>query len=145
MSVGAQARGLISAQHAVDVGRGQLPVVLEVGDDLAHEAVLQRRSFLVVTEMIDKKGEGELRRRRAFIAPFEPTGRIAMALHLIVERLAIDGHDNPIDGAVAGISLHCGFFPSPWRRMTSGKTQRLAIMKGPRKATAPCGPGSPRW
>src|SRR5215210_4163375 len=45
-------------EHAVDVGRGHLPLVVEVGDDLAHEAAPQRVGPGGVAQVVHQKGEG---------------------------------------------------------------------------------------
>src|SRR6185437_2231952 len=97
--------------------------------------------------MVDQDREGELRRLRAFVAPFEAVLRIGLEVGPLGERLAVDQDLDAVDRAVARVGLHrAGFcaFTSAGSRATSGKIQSATTMKGPRKATAHCGPTWPR-
>lgn len=55
----------------IDIGGGQFPLVVKIGDDPFHERLMQRLGLGHVMQMIVKKREGELRRLGTFIAPFK--------------------------------------------------------------------------
>ena len=95
-------------ERGVDVGRGELPGIVELGDKLAHEALVERERPRVVAEMVGQEGKGKLRRPGALIGPLEPGRRELLQIAARVERPAVDGHHRAIEAAPAAVELHRG-------------------------------------
>src|SRR5712664_4028692 len=59
-------------ERRVDIGRGQPPDIVEMGDDLAHEAFISGKGRPIIAEIVSEQRKGKLRRSGALIGPFEP-------------------------------------------------------------------------
>ena len=55
----------------VEIGRGELPFIVEIGDDAAHERRVQRLRGSGVAQVVIEQRERQLRRLGPLIAPFK--------------------------------------------------------------------------
>src|SRR5262245_57887399 len=108
-------RRLDFSNGAVDIGRRQHPVVIEIGDDLAHKRRAEADGALLRAEMFDENGKGELLGTITLVGPLESPGGEAFGLVVLIEPSAIDGDDQTIDGALAFKGAH-GLPPPPKAR-----------------------------
>ena len=60
-----------------------------------------------VAEMIDENRQRELLRAFAFIGPFKAVAGEALDAVMLIERLAVDRDDEPVDGALSLVNLRC--------------------------------------
>src|SRR5579863_234973 len=93
-------------ERRVDLGGGQLPGIVEIGDDGAHERFVERERLGVVAEMVGKQRERQLRRAVALIGPLETGRRQAFQIEARIEWLAVYGHLRPGEAAAPDIGLH---------------------------------------
>src|ERR1700730_935395 len=100
-------------QEGVDLVAGDRPVVVEIGDDIAHEAYREADGVLSVAEVIKQYREGQLLRALPFVGPFETIFGEALDLIVLVELLAVDGDHEAIDRALSLVRLHVTPTPLP--------------------------------
>jgi hypothetical protein len=93
-------------QEGVDLVAGDRPVVVEIGDDIAHETFREADGALSVAEVIKQYREGQLLRALPFVGPFETIFGEALDLIVLVELLAVDGDHEAIDRALSLVRLH---------------------------------------
>src|SRR5262245_58717159 len=91
---------------AVDFVAGELPVIVEIGDDRFHERLAKPGRTFLVAEVVDEDRKRELLRARALVCPFETIPRELFDLVMLVEALAIHGDDEAVDGASSLVGLH---------------------------------------
>src|SRR6476620_424126 len=94
------------AQERVDLSAGQRPVLVEIGDDRLHERLRERDGAVLVAQVVVENGQSQLLRAFAFIGPFEAIPGEPFDLVVLVERAAVDRHDQSVDGALSLVGLH---------------------------------------
>src|SRR5215831_9745670 len=80
-------------QESVDLRRCQRPVIVEVGDDGLHERFRERDSAFLVAQVVIEDRERQLLRAFTFVGPFKAVFGEAFDLVVLVERAAVDRHD----------------------------------------------------
>src|SRR5581483_6499945 len=101
----ASSRGAL-LEKSVDIGAGQRPVIIQIGDDRLHERLRQRDGELLVAEVVVKDRECQLLRALALVGPLEAIFGEALDLVMLVELLAVDGHDEAVDRSFPFIDFH---------------------------------------
>src|SRR5262245_258698 len=94
------------AKEIVDLRAGERPVVVEVRDHDLHEWLRERDSALPIAQVVVENGQRQLAGAFAFVRPFEAIFGEALDFIVLIERSAIDRHDQPVDGALSLIGLH---------------------------------------
>ena len=78
------------AEGGVDIGGGQAPGVVEIGDDLAHEALVKGEGLAIIAEMIREQRQCQLRRAGTLVSPLEPGLRQKFQVMPQRQRFAVD-------------------------------------------------------
>ena len=81
-------------------------VLSKFATTLAHERLDEGESAFRVAEMIGEDGERELARLGAFIGPLEAVLAVPAHVEPLVERVAVDGHEDAVDRPIPGVGLH---------------------------------------
>src|SRR6266700_3526107 len=105
-SAAASSALLRSSEGRVDIRRGQPPGIVEIGDDFAHETLVEAKRRLIIPEMIGKQCQGELRRAGSLVGPLEPRLGKAAQVETRRQRFAVDGYLGAVEAARAFIDLH---------------------------------------
>ena len=93
------------AQERIDVLAAERPVVVEIGHHRFHERRRKPDRALLVAEVIVEDRQRQLLRAVALVGPLEAELGEALDLVVLVEPLAVDRDDQPVDGALALIGL----------------------------------------
>src|SRR5882762_6848076 len=102
----------VAAQKAVDLVPAERPIVVEIGHDLFHERFGQAYRPILVGEAVEQDRKRELQRAVTLVGPFEAELGKALDLVVLVEPLAVDGHDETVYRALSFVVLHVTPIPS---------------------------------
>src|SRR5580693_8290946 len=97
---------LDATQRRVDLGAGELPIVVEIGHDLLHERLGLPDRPGVVAKVVRQNRQRELPWAVALVGPFEAEFGEALDLVMLAKRMPVHGHHEAVDGAFAFVSLH---------------------------------------
>lgn len=90
----------------VDVGAGQHPIIVEIGDHLLHEAIREPDGAGLVAEVIVEDRQRQLLRALAFVGPLEAPGREGVDIIVLGEFARVDRDQEPVERAFAFIGFH---------------------------------------
>src|ERR1035441_4321446 len=131
-------------QRQIYIRRVHLPLVSEIRDDSAHEGLDRGLRGGMVAEMIGQQRQCELARLGTLATPLEAVLAELHDVHARIERRAVDGDLDAVDGPVSPIMLHSAllslsrFAPLPeYRYLRVGKTQGISSINASHYRSAP--------
>src|SRR6185503_4823595 len=89
----------LSGNEIIDIRAAEPPVIVEIGNYGAHEQVGQVDGAQGVAEMVEKDRQRQLLRALPLIGPLEAVFGEALDLVVLRQWLAVDGHDEAVNGA----------------------------------------------
>src|SRR5664279_3984861 len=104
----------------VNIRRVHLPLVSEIRDDSAHEGLDRGLRGGMVAEMIGQQRQCELARLGTLVTPLEAVLAELHDVHARIERCAVDGDLDAVDGPVSPIMLHSALLVSKPVRSAPG-------------------------